>query len=97
MTGDARIDTALSEATLTVRHNDDPVVFSNSIVEVQEGENVVLNIIRGGAAEGINIIMYKCLGEACVITFECCPYLNCYSIIIINTDALYHCDIDATS
>ena len=53
VTGDARIDTALSEATLTVRHNDDPVVFSNSIVEVQEGENVVLNIVRGGAAEGI--------------------------------------------
>lgn len=80
VTGDARIAMALSEAIFTVRHNDDPVVFGNSIVEVREGEDVVLNIVRGGAAEGTYICM--CVCARMYVCTNVCVYSSIGSILL---------------
>ena len=53
VTGDASIALESSEALVTVLHNDDPITFSSSVTEAQEGDNVVLTVVRGGMAEGM--------------------------------------------
>ena len=51
--GDGRLGTGpLTQSSLTVLHNDDPVSFAQSVVMANEGERAVLTVNRGGQANG---------------------------------------------
>ena len=52
VSGDGELASDSTQATLTVRHNDDPINFMNSTMEAREGDTVELMVNRGGYASG---------------------------------------------
>lgn len=53
--GDARLATASTVATITIRQNDDPIRFSSGFARVGEGDTATFTLIRGGQANGKTI------------------------------------------
>ena len=52
VSGDARLSSSSTQATLTVRHNDDPINLRNSSIQSSEGDTVEVVVTRGGHANG---------------------------------------------
>ena len=50
ITGDGRLDSDNTEAELTVLQNDDPITFTMGFVTANEGETLVVRVVRNGQA-----------------------------------------------
>ena len=57
--GDARLGSAFTSASITILQNDDPIRFSSGFAEISEGDTATLTLIRGGQANGEG---YECGG-----------------------------------
>lgn len=57
--GDARLGSAFTTATVTILQNDDPIRFSSGFAEVSEGDTANLVLVRGGQANGEGLILIR--------------------------------------
>lgn len=57
VSGEARLASSSTTATVTILQNDDPIRFGESSVLVQEGETAIFTLIRGGQANGMELII----------------------------------------
>lgn len=61
VSGDGELSSSSTQAQLTVRHNDDPIKFRDSILVAAEGETVQLVVTRGGHTNG------KSSNDTCIV------------------------------
>ena len=52
VSGDGELASSLTQARLTVLHNDDPINLRDSVLEASEGDEIELVVMRGGHANG---------------------------------------------
>jgi len=50
ISGDGRLASSNTEAELTVLQNDDPIAFMRSFVTADEGETLIVRVVRNGQA-----------------------------------------------
>lgn len=71
VSGDGRLADTATTATLVILQNDDPIRFSSSVSQVEEGDTAVFILERGGQANGESFVAATLVKETFFSSRHC--------------------------